>query len=189
MLNKKEILTGGLYTVLIAMGILAIAGFYRKSSNILQIVQYPDPVLRQTSEPIAEIDDTILSLTEDMVATLRYLTLKDFFLEQSVPRGLAAPQIGISKRLIVCGVNGKVKVMINPEILEKRGTYVNRDGCLSVRETGSKVIERSSYIKVKYSTLENEEEILIVHNDDAALVEHEIDHLNGVLNLDYDAAR
>lgn len=174
-----------MYVAVIALGVLAIAGLYKTRANILQIVEYPAPILRETSEPIATIDDSIVSLAGNMIATLRYQTLADFFLKQSVPRGLAAPQIGLTKRLIVCGLHGKINVMVNPEIMERKGVYIDEDDCLSVNEKGKTFIKRSSYVKVKYKTLGNIEKILVVKNDDAALVEHEIDHLNGVLNLDY----
>jgi len=75
--------------------------------------------------------------------------------------------------------------MINPEIVKRKGTYRDIDGCLSVDEGGSMHIERSAYVKVRYRTLENQEKVLVLKDDDAALVEHEIDHLNGVLNIDY----
>ena len=185
MLSKKELMAGGLYLALVAMGILVIAGFYKKYRNVLSIVEYPHPVLRQVAEPIAHIDAAIVSLTEDIIATLRYQTLVDFFVEQAIPRGLAAPQVGISKRLVVCGINGKIQVMINPEIVEKRGAYKDKDGCLSVEDDGEIVIERAAYVKVRYKTLDNREKTMVVKNDAAALVQHEIDHLNGVLNIDY----
>ena len=183
--NKKELLTVCLCLVLIVVGITTIAGFYKIKRNILPILEYPDPVLRQIAEPIIKIDDSILSLTADIISTLRYFSLVDFFVERSMPRGLAAPQIGISKRLVVCGINGSIKVMINPKILERKGTYTDDDDCMSVEEDDGTVIKRSAYVKVRYKTLDNREEILVVKNDDAALVEHEIDHLNGVLNIDY----
>lgn len=185
MLTKKEIILGGLYSALIFAGILAIAGFYKKNMNVLQIIEHPDPTLRQISEPITYIDEPVISLAEDIIATLRYQALLDFFLERSVPRGLAAPQVGIAKRLVVCGINGRIKVMINPEILERKGVYKDHDDCLSVEEEKKTVIQRSAYVKVKYKTLDNREEILAMKDDDAALMEHEIDHLNGVLNIDY----
>ena len=62
---------------------------------------------------------------------------------------MAAPQVGVAKRLIVCGVNGKIKVMINPEILERKGTYIDIDDCMSVKEGKETVIKRSAYVKVK----------------------------------------
>ncbi|UCD66426.1 MAG: peptide deformylase [Deltaproteobacteria bacterium] len=185
MLNKKEFLMGGLYSALIVIGIMAITGFYKKNMNVLQIVEHPDPILRKVSEPVTHIDASIISLTNDIISTLRYQTMVDFFVERSVPRGLAAPQVGISKRLIVCGLNGKIKVMINPEILERKGTYVDIDNCMSVNEDKETVIRRSAYVKVRYNTLENKEKILELKDDNAALVEHEIDHLNGILNIDH----
>ena len=75
--------------------------------------------------------------------------------------------------------------MINPEILERKGAYLDIDDCLSVHEDRETVIKRSAYVKVQYKTLDNREKILIVKNDAAALVEHEMDHLNGVLNIDH----
>jgi len=185
LLNKKELIAACLYTGIIVIGIAAIAGFYKKNKNVLPILEHPDPVLRIVAEPVVRIDDAIISATEDIIATLRFQALVDFFLERSIPRGLAAPQVGIPKRLIVCGINGKIKVMINPEILETKGTYIDKDGCLSVQEEEEIAIKRSAYVKVKYNTLENKEKILVLKNDAAALVQHEIDHLNGVLNIDY----
>ena len=185
MFNKKELLTTCLYAVVIVIGILITIGFYKKNMNVLHIVEHPDPTLRKVAEPIVHIDDSIISLTNDIISTLRYRALVDFFLERSVPRGLAAPQVGIPKRLVVCGIHGRIKVMINPEILERRGTYIDHDDCMSVQKGNKTVIKRSAYVKVKYNTLGNKEEILVVKNDYAALVEHEIDHLNGVLNIDY----
>ena len=158
---------------------------YKKRIDYLPIREHPDLVLRRVAEPISQVDGSIISLAEDIVATLQYITLVDFFLERSIPRGLAAPQVGISKRLVVCGINGRIKVMVNPEILERRGTYIDRDGCLSISGEEGKPIKRSAYVKVKFNTLKDEEKILVVKNEDAALVEHEIDHLNGVLNIDY----
>ncbi len=185
MFKKKEFMLGSLYAVIIALAVLAISGFYRIHSNVLDIVAHPDPILRQTAEPIAVIDDAVLSLADDMMATLRYLALVGFFAEREVPRGLAAPQVGISKRLIVCGLNGKLKVMVNPVIVESKGAYEDRDGCLSVDSEEDILIGRSAYVKVRYKTLDNREEVLVAKDDDAALMEHELDHLNGVLNIDY----
>jgi len=185
MLNKKEIFTACFYSGLIFISILAIAGFYKKTRNVLPIIEHPDPILREVAKPVTRIDDAVIALTEDIIATLRYQALVDFFLDRSIPRGLAAPQVGIRKRLVVCGIGGRLKVMVNPEILERKGTYIDEDGCLSVQGDSGTEIKRSAYVKVKYNTLENKEKILVLRNDDAALVEHEIDHLNGVLNLDY----
>ena len=109
----------------------------------------------------------------------------DIFSKVSIPRGLAAPQVGVSKRLVVCGLHGDLKVMINPRILEKRGTYESSEGCLSLRTGKVNQVNRPAYIKFQYTDLDNRERILEVRNRDAALIEHEIDHLDGVLNVDY----
>jgi len=185
LLNKKKLLTPCLYTAFTIIAILALVGFYKKSMTVLPILEYPKSTLRQVAEPIAHIDDSIISLSKDIISTLRYQSLVDFFMERSIPRGLAAPQVGISKRLVVCGLNGAIKVMINPMILERKGNYLDKDDCLSIADDNGTFVNRSAYVKVRYKTLDNKEEILVVKNDDAALVEHEIDHLNGVLNIDY----
>ena len=185
LLKKKELLTPCFYTAVTVIAILALVGFYKKNMTVLPILEYPKSTLRQVAEPIAHIDDSIISLSKDIISTLRYQSLVDFFIERSIPRGLAAPQVGISKRLVVCGLNGAIKVMINPIILERKGSYMDKDDCMSVGNDNGTVIKRSAYVKVKFKTLDNKEETLVVKNDDAALVEHEIDHLNGVLNIDY----
>jgi peptide deformylase len=185
LLNKRFFFTFGMYVAVIAIGIVALSSFYSKNNNVLKIVEYPDPNLREISNRIDHIDNHIISLSNDMIATLRYRAITDFFLKRKTPRGLAAPQVGISERLILCGLNGEIKVMINPEILEREGIYSDYDDCMSVQKIDNKVIQRSAYIKIKYKGLDNRERILIARNDDAALLEHEIDHLNGVLNIDY----
>jgi peptide deformylase len=185
LLNKRDFLIFGLHVVVITVGIVAILGFYRKNNNMLRIIEYPDPILREISNPINHIDNHIINLTNDIAATLRYRAIIDFFIKRSMPRGLAAPQVGVSERLIVCGLKGEIKVMINPEILERKGLFLSYDDCLSVRKNDNKIIKRSAYIKLKYKGLDNRERILTARNRDAALLEHEIDHLNGVLNLDY----
>ena len=183
--NKRSFLIVGLHIAVVAVGIGAYLGFYRKNNNVLRIVQHPDPILRQISNQIDHIDNHIISLSNDMIATLRYRTMIDLVMKSSLPRGLAAPQVGILERLIVCGVNGVIKVMINPEILAREGVYSGKDDCMSVYDGDNKILKRSAYVKVKYKGLDNREKILIARNRNAALLEHEIDHLNGVLNIDY----
>jgi peptide deformylase len=183
--NKKDFLIFGLHVVVIVIGIGAFLGFYRKNNNVLQIVQYPDPILREISNPIEHIDNHIITLSDKMIATLRYRTIVDFVIKRSTPRGLAAPQVGILERLVVCGINGEIKVMINPEILAREGIYSGKDDCMSVHKGDNKIIQRSAYVKLKYKGLDNTVRILIARNRNAALLEHEIDHLNGVLNIDY----
>ena len=185
MFNRRSFLIFGLHVAVVALGIGAYLGFYRKNNNVLKILEYPDPILREISNRIDHIDTHIISLSNDMIATLRYRTMIDLVMKGSLPRGLAAPQVGILERLIVCGVNGEIKVMINPEILAREGEYSGKDDCMSVHKGDNKILKRSAYVKVKYKGLDRKEKILIARNRNAALLEHEIDHLNGVLNIDY----
>lgn len=187
-LNKKSLLVVGLHIAVLAIGLSVFLGFYKKNYNVLQILQYPDPVLREISKPINNIDNHVISLSNAMIATLRYRAMIDFFKDRTTPRGLAAPQVGISERLIVCGLNGEIKVLVNPEILAREGIYHGYDDCMSVKNGDNKLLNRSAYIKLKYKGLDNREKILTARNRNAALLEHEIDHLNGVLNIDYWAA-
>jgi len=185
LLTKRDFLKFGLCAAFIAIGIFAFLGFYKNNNNILKILAYPDPVLRKVASPIDRIDDNIISLSNDIITTLRYRTLVDFFTKRAIPRGLAAPQVGVSKRLVVCGLNGEIKVMVNPEILEREGTYHGHDDCMSVHQDDNTIIKRSAYVKLRYKGLDNRERTITVRNRKAALLEHEIDHLNGVLNIDY----
>jgi peptide deformylase len=123
-----------------------------------------------------------------MFATLRYYSLIGFFSKAFLSRGLAAPQVGISKRLIACGIYGEVKVLLNPEVVERRGTYSGYESCLSLPDTERKIINRPVFIKVKYKGLDNRENKLAATNEYAALLSHEIDHLNGILFIDYEHA-
>ena len=87
--------------------------------------------------------------------------------------------------MIICGLCGEIRAIINPEILEKSGAYPNAEYCLSLPQNGRKIIARSQHVRVRYTTLDNKEEIMDVHNSYAALLEHGIDHLNGILYIDY----
>ncbi len=148
------------------------------------MVHFPDPVLRQPAQPIDTIDDSIIKLADRMMDTLKARALPDFFLKGSLPRGLSAPQIGVSKRLSVCGLHGELKVLINPVIIEKRGIYHNREYCLSLPEQPTLTIQRPEYIRLQYIDLQNRLQTVIAARSSAGLLEHEIDHLNGILYID-----
>ena len=166
-------------------GTFSVLKKYKQKNNIVDIVEYPDPVLRGLSESIEVIDNSTGSLADSMIAILQYHAPFAFLLKGSLPKGLAAPQIGVQKRMIVCGLNGEIKILINPEVLEKSGTYANNEYCLSLPHHDRRMIKRSQFIRVKYKTLEHKEKIISARNAYAALLEHEIDHLDGVLNIDY----
>jgi len=101
--------------------------------------------------------------------------------------GLAAPQVGILKRVIVIDnrdeENGKRFYMINPEIIEKEGVEVGMEGCLSVPGKQG-TVERAKDIKVRYNDLSGEEKILEAEDFLARILQHEIDHLDGILYTD-----
>ncbi|MGD8273028.1 MAG: peptide deformylase [Desulfobacterales bacterium] len=166
-------------------GIFTFLKHYKQKNNIVGIVEFPNPILRNVSQSIDFIDDDIIHLANSMISILQYHALFAFLLKASLYKGLAAPQIGIQKRMIACGLSGEIKILINPEIVEKRGTYANSEYCLSLPQHDRKMITRSRYVRVKYNSLENNEKIIGAQNSYAALLEHEIDHLNGVLYIDY----
>lgn len=172
------------------VGMMGVAGgtgllyAYRKS-HVLDIVTYPDPTLRRVSTPIDRIDDGVIALSSAMLKTLRYRAPFEFFLRASLYKGLSAPQVGVAKRLIVCGLYGEARVLVNPEILESNGSFDSEEYCMSLPRHGRKVINRPNSIKIRYQGLDNTEHTLTAKGATAALLAHEIDHLNGVLYIDY----
>jgi len=143
---------------------------------ILNIRKYGDPVLRKKAASITRVTAELRKLAADMVETMRK--------EPGV--GLAAPQVGESIRLIVFEVPdlelGPI-AYVNPEIVEKRGTVRAEEGCLSVPRISGEVT-RYQWVKVKAQTLDGKE-VLVEYADLAARVmQHEMDHLDGVLFVD-----
>lgn len=134
-----------------------------------------DPVLRKKARVVEKIDDKILEILDDMAETM--------YDEDGV--GLAAPQIGILKRLVTIDVydeNGLLK-MINPEILETSGEQCGLEGCLSIPEVREYVI-RPEKVKFKYTDVEGKEQIIEATGLLAVCICHEIDHLDGILFTD-----
>ena len=156
------------------------AGFleiYKCQICVKKIYEYPAPILRKISGPVDFIDADILSLYQYMTATLRYHSLLGFFSKAFLSRGLAAPQVGISKRLIVCGLYGKMQQLINPEAIEASGTFSGHESCLSLPDSEPGILKRPDFIKVKFRGLDSREYELTFRNSYAALLAHEIDHL------------
>lgn len=142
---------------------------------IYPIVKYPDPILQRPAEPVTVFDAALEQLVEDM-----FLSMYD---AQGV--GLAAPQIGIGKRLTVIDVSfqkdPKQKiVLINPEIIQKSGRQVEEEGCLSLPEIRDKVVRaaavtvRAQDAKGKFFEVDGTELL-------SRALQHEIDHLDGIL--------
>lgn len=184
-MNRRDLLKFGFAGAVAAAGGTGFLKIYERTTGVRKICEYPEPILRQVSAPLMAIDDKIVALSRQMIATLRYYTLIGFFSKAILGRGLAAPQVGISQRLIVCGIYGEIKVLINPAIIERRGVYSGYENCLSVPQHDRRLVKRPAFIKVRYRSLDNTQNELAATKDYAALLAHEIDHLDGILFIDH----
>lgn len=187
-MKRRDLLKFGLLTTLAAAGGAGFLKIYKHTSGVKEIIEYPTPVLRMVAAPVDVIDDTIVSLSRQMIATLRYNSLVGFFSKVFMSRGLAAPQVGVSQRLIACGLYGEVKVLVNPQIVATGGAYAGYENCLSLPDRERMIINRPGFIKVAYKRLDNMETTLDASKGYAALLAHEIDHLNGILYIDHHQA-
>lgn len=134
-----------------------------------------DEILRKISKPVKQIDDRLVELVEDMKETLK----------DADGAGLAAVQVGVLKRLFLVDVgdeNGLV-VFINPEIVEMDGEQVGMEGCLSIPEN-SGIVKRANRVKIKYLDMGFKEKELTCEGFFARAVQHEYDHINGILYKD-----
>ncbi|MBA2848131.1 peptide deformylase [Thermosulfuriphilus ammonigenes] len=145
-----------------------------------KIVIYPDPPLRETASPVEEIDGQLQKLIDDMIETM--------YAAKGV--GLAANQVGELKRLVVMDVSqkdghpGEILVLINPEIIEAEGELYEEEGCLSLPGYAAKVKRHARVLARAYDRqgreFELEGEGLL-----ARAIQHELDHLNGILFIDH----
>ena len=133
-----------------------------------------DTVLRQECRKVEKIDNRLLTLIEDMINTMY----------DADGVGLAAPQVGILKRLFVIDIGDGPLVFINPEILETSGSQTGEEGCLSVPGRYEEVT-RANYVKARALNEKGEEFILEAEELLARAICHENDHLNGVLFVDH----
>ena len=146
--------------------------------TILTVLRFPDPRLKTKASPVSEITDTVLTTVDDMLATM--------YDEKGV--GLAATQVDIHQRIVVIDVseNGDQPiVLINPEIIAKsEETLINEEGCLSVPGIYAKV-DRHTSCTVKALDKDGKEFTLDGEGLLSICIQHELDHLNGVLFVDY----
>ncbi|MBI4180326.1 MAG: peptide deformylase [Chloroflexi bacterium] len=141
---------------------------------IIPIRIAPDPVLRQKSKRVRFIDSSINKLINDMLETMRFAS----------GAGLAAPQIGIPLRVIVIGLPEQKDIcLINPQIVRKRGERLVTEGCLSIPGYRGEV-KRSVSVTAKGQDRSGKEIRIKAEELLAQVLEHEIDHLNGVLYVD-----
>lgn len=153
--------------------------------SIQKIIKYPDPVLRKNTEKITAFDEHLAKLVEDMAETMY----------DAPGVGLAAPQIGRSLKLIVVDITARkedesqegerrVMPLVNPEIIAHEGTQLDEEGCLSIPELTA-TVQRFKKITVSYQDLQGQPQELTTENRFAVVLQHEIDHLNGILFLDH----
>jgi len=147
---------------------------------ILPILTIPDPILRKKAKPIERVDAELRRLVDDMLATMY----------EAPGIGLAAPQLSILRRLIVMDpakdeAPKSPIVMVNPEILERsQEMRVHEEGCLSIPDFTAE-IERPAKTRVSYVDPQGKKKEAELEGIWSTLVQHEIDHLNGVLFIDY----
>ena len=141
---------------------------------ILEIKEYGEPVLREKSLPVKEITPEILNLIRDMAETM--------YTAPGV--GLAAPQVGVSKRIIIIdGGEERLIILINPRIVKSEGEVIEEEGCLSIPGLYSEV-KRSSKVTVKAFNESGEPIKITKEGLLARALQHEIDHLEGILFVD-----
>ena len=144
---------------------------------ILQVLHFPDERLRQKAPPVARIDEDIKRIAADMLETM--------YDEGGI--GLAATQVNIQRRIAVIDLSEEKNqplYLINPEIIRTDGKEIMREGCLSVPGYFD-VVERAERIEFRYQTLAGETVTTETGGLFAICVQHEIDHLNGRLFIDY----
>lgn len=132
-----------------------------------------DEVLRKTCKVVKEITPNVITLLDDMADTMY----------EANGVGLAAPQVGILKRICVIDVGEGLIELINPEILETSGSQIDDEGCLSLPGKYAPV-DRPNYVKVKATNRNGEEYIIEGEELLARALCHEIDHLDGILYID-----
>ena len=142
----------------------------------MEILAYPNPILRRKAVPIKEIDSEIIRIAQEMLDTMY----------DALGVGLAAPQVGVSKRLVVMDVDGSKtgeRVFINPYITEEKGETIEEEGCLSFPGMMGNVIRSQCITVIAYNLkgqkLEIEAEGLL-----SRAWQHEIDHINGRLFIE-----
>ncbi|MBI4665582.1 MAG: peptide deformylase [Nitrospinae bacterium] len=148
-----------------------------ENSGLLTILQWPDPVLFKKSEPVNSVTGDIRSLADRMAQTML----------AAPGLGLAAPQVGVSKRLIVVVSpedGAKPFAMVNPEILETGEAVMDEEGCLSMPEIYA-YVERPEWIIARYTDINGDTQTVRAEDIMARCIAHEIDHLNGVLFWDH----
>lgn len=144
---------------------------------LLPILRYPDPRLHTRAAPVAEVDESIRQLVRDMAETMY----------EAPGIGLAATQVDVHKRVVVIDVSedrSQLLAFINPEIVEKSGEHVGEEGCLSVPGIYEKVC-RAERVRVRALDADGKPFELEADGLLAVCIQHEIDHLEGKVFVEY----
>ncbi|WP_295164141.1 peptide deformylase [uncultured Buchnera sp.] len=145
--------------------------------SVLKILQYPDQRLRLIAKPIKKITKEIHKIANNMIDTM--------YQEEGI--GLAATQVNIQLQIIVINkINQKEDhlILINPKIIERKGTVSIEEGCLSIPEYRA-FVPRFNYIKIQALNLNGDKKEIEADSILSICIQHEIDHLNGKLFIDY----
>lgn len=143
----------------------------------LNILQFPDPRLRTVARPVERVDDALRALVADMLETM--------YAARGI--GLAATQVDRSERVLVMDLSeqrDEPRVLINPEIIDRQGTQVCEEGCLSVPGEYAEV-QRAERIRVRHLDCDGESCEFDADGLLAVCIQHEIDHLDGKVFVDY----
>lgn len=144
--------------------------------SLLKVKIYPDPILKKKAEPLTSFGPEEQKLFDDMIETM--------YEEDGV--GLAAPQVGVSKRILIASptmTRGEECVIVNPEIIEARGRELGLEGCLSLPGISGEIARAK---KIRLKALDRHGKPIDMELSDflARIVQHETDHLNGILLID-----
>ena len=147
--------------------------------SLRKIYQYPEPVLRKKANKVESFTDDLQQLIEDMADTMY----------DAPGIGLAAPQVGESIQLLIVDTRSDTEkreflAVINPEIIASDGSQIDEEGCLSVPDLTANV-KRFKKITLKYQDREGNPQELMAEDRFAVVLQHEIDHLNGILFIDH----
>ncbi len=140
---------------------------------VLSILLYPHATLLETAKTVNEMNDDIRQLADDMLQTM----------QAAKGIGLAAPQVGRSERLIVVDADGITAVLANPKIIAMEDTFDSEEGCLSIPGITA-LIKRAHKITVSGLDMDGNIKTIEAEELPAACLQHEIDHLNGILLFD-----
>lgn len=144
---------------------------------LLPILRYPDPRLAKIAAPVKKVDDSIRRLVKDMAETMY----------EAPGIGLAATQVDVHKQVVVIDVSeerNELRAFINPLIENREGEQEGEEGCLSVPGIYD-TVKRSGQVRVRYLDLEGREQTLDADGLLAVCIQHEIDHLNGKVFVQY----